>query len=147
MQRYRNPNDRHAIDGGALQVGTQAENIVSEKLRRIGLSNTLMPHRHTFDILLDNGIKVDVKSSNPMKTAKTVSSQYTFRTKKYEKGRYCDFLILYLNDVNEFFVVPLNKCKGIIRFCFPEPDMGKKSMWLQYHNRFDLLERHPKAAA
>ncbi len=138
--RYRD-DSRHAIEGGDLQIGAEAEEAVSKKLSRIGFKNTLMPHFHCFDILLDNGIKVDVKSSDPMTTTKTISSCYTFQTKKGVKGNYCDFLILYLRDVQEYFVVPMKDAGNIIRFCFPEPDWGKKSKWHQYHNRFDLLRK------
>ena len=33
---------RHAIDGGALQLGTEAEIIVSEKLNSLGIKHQLM---------------------------------------------------------------------------------------------------------
>lgn len=130
---------RHKLDLGDVKKGYETENIVSQKLLSLGIKNTLMPNFHPFDMLLDNGLKVDVKSSNPI-SCSVKTSQYSFRTRKYEKGNYCDFFILYLIDVKEFFVVPDSVAGGIIRFAFPEAIHGRKSKWLQYHNRFDLLK-------
>lgn len=142
INNYRD-DTRHAIDGGSLQVGTESEVTVSKKLHDLGFKNELMPHFHPFDILLDNGITVDVKSSDPMTSSKTISPCYTFNTKKAVKGNYCDFLILYLRDAKECFVVPMKEAGNIIRFCFPEGSLrtnNKVSKWLKYHNRFDLLK-------
>lgn len=121
--------------------GLENQNIVSKKLSGLGISNKQMPWRHTFDILLSNGIKVDVKSSSPGYYT-TNSPMYTFPTKKGKKGNYCDFLVLVTDDSKEFFVVPIKICKGIIRFCFPITTRrgGFQSRWIQYYNRFDLLQ-------
>jgi hypothetical protein len=138
IYNYRN-GERHEIDGGYAKIGADTEVVVSKKLFSLGIGNKLMPHMHTFDILLDNGIKIDVKSSNPMPMSR-LSPMYNFATGVYRKGHYCDFLILFLQDAKEFFVVPDREITGIIRFCWPESDYGKKSKWLDYHNRFDLLK-------
>lgn len=131
---------RHDVEGGSIKIGYEAENLASKKLFSIDIKHTLTPTSHSFDILLENGSRVDVKSSNPMNSSKCVSPEYTFKTGKYTKGDYCDFLILVLRDVKEFFVVPTKKAGGIIRFCWPGPDHGKRSKWLEYYNRFDLLK-------
>jgi hypothetical protein len=138
LYHYRN-GERHEIAGGWKKVGADIEQVVFEKLLSLGFENTLMPHNHIFDILLDNGKSIDVKSADPGTISKT-SPVYSFSTGVYRKGNYCDFLILVLRDVNEYFVVPTEEAEGIIRFCWPKPSRGRKSKWLQYHNSFDLLK-------
>jgi hypothetical protein len=142
LYHYRS-GERHEIDeggkGGGQKAGAEMEDLVSKKLHSIGIDNTLMPHQHPFDILLQNGKRVDVKSTDPAAISRN-SPIYSFTTGTYRKGNYCDFLILVLRDVTEYFVVPIDDAKGIIRFCWPETSFGKKSKWLRYHNRFDLLK-------
>lgn len=134
--RYRN-GERHGIKGGSLNIGTAGEIIVAEKLTSLCIANSLMPHHHPFDILLESGLRIDVKSSNPSSTSKTIKPLYNFHAHKTQKGPYCDFLILFLLDATEYFVVPLDNAEDTIRFCWPP---GKKvSKFQKFYNRFDLL--------
>jgi hypothetical protein len=95
LGRYRHDH-RHAIDGGNLEMGARWEEIVSKILIDHGINNTLMPHHHEFDILLENGKRVDVKAAS--RTMKPPSSKcypfYSFGTKKPERGNYCDWICL-----------------------------------------------------
>ena len=135
---YRKNGIRHEITGGRLKVGTEVENMVSEKLTELGIKNKLMPHFHTFDILLDSGVRVDVKSAAPWKNYKGKSAAYSFLIETKSRGNYCNYFILVLRDVLEFFVVPIEATSNSLTFCWPVS--GKRiSRLAQYHNRFDLL--------
>lgn len=58
--------NRHGIKPGDSGIfkGTETEKLVSELLIENGIAHRLMPHMHPFDILLDNGIKIDVKGAS-----------------------------------------------------------------------------------
>lgn len=136
---------RHAIDGGALQLGVEAEIIVSEKLNSLGIKHQLMPHHHVFDIQLENGKTVDVKSRinqsiAPSAAGRLKTPQWRFVARKEKKGNYTDFFILYIWATKDFFVVPNEDVHNDqIVFCWPPK---KPSKWHKYHNRFDLLTSH-----
>ena len=137
---YRD-GERHEIEGGALQIGTEMEEYVSRLLTQKGIAHKLMPHHHTFDILIGKNIRVDVKSARPLSRAQAPT--YSFNTSQDQRGKYADFFICITSDTKEVFVIPANETRGNatpIRFAFPEADYGRKSKWLKYHNRFDLLK-------
>lgn len=138
VSKYRN-GERHNIDGsGYPKIGADTEELVSERLSYLGIGHKLMPYAHPFDILLDTGSRVDVKSAEPISLRFYLFPCYTFHTKVIEKGHYCDFFILVLRDLTDFFVVPFKDAKDCIRFSYPQ--YGYPSKWLKYHNRFDFLK-------
>lgn len=135
----------HAVEGeGSQFLGNEAERIVSEKLLHLGIPNTMMALHHPFDILLNNGIRVDVKTSKC--TAKTSPSQkstmYRFGVKKDMRGDYCDFFICLIYGTEDFFVLPNREINNVynIYISWPIP-RSNWSKWHKYHNRFDLLKK------
>lgn len=133
VYHYRN-GERHDIEGGMFQIGSENEILVSNKLSSLGIGNKLMPHHHPFDILLNNGIRVDVKSSS-----KTLSGLYKFQIKKVTRGEYADFFILVPTNTKDMFVVPGNKAPDYGIF-ISWPPKNSRSKYAQYLNRFDLLK-------
>jgi transcriptional regulator with XRE-family HTH domain len=137
--------ERHAIKENTLMgLGTKAEETVSTKLAREGIGNKLMPHHHSFDILLSNGKRVDVKSRinksiPPSAKHRQITAQWKFDCRKSKKGDYADFFILYLWETGDFFIVP-NEAVGTCLIAFAWPATHRASKWHQYHNRFDLLK-------
>ena len=139
VTKYRD-GGRHAIGGGWLKVGAEIEEYVSNKMHEKGIPNELMPHFHPFDILLENGLKVDVKSSECRQLGRTYG--YHFNTGEDRRGEnYADFFICVLRETMEMFVIPATETRGNgtpIRFMFPPSK--KPSKFHQYHEAWDLLK-------
>ncbi len=125
-------------------VGQDAEIIVSEKLKDLGLENSLMRTGYIFDILLDNGIKIDVKASykKGYTSKKQKSGMYSFHVQKQRKGDYCDFFICYIPDHNIFFVIPNCEINYVESLYIPWPITSRNwTPWAEYKDRFDLLKK------
>lgn len=133
---------RHAAKSGSVKIGQEYEQKASDILSSMGLSNKLMPNRHPFDILLDNGLRVDVKHSDcdvsDFPTQNCASPTYSIANMKY--GEDCDFFIVFVSDA--VFVIPASEVK-VDRIRIPYPQTGRKpSKWTQYKDRYDLLSNH-----
>lgn len=134
---------RHAIkNNGPYYKGSLFEEYVSLKLSDMGIHNTLMAYRHPFDILLNNGLRLDVKSCKHSKGLTVKTKMYSFNLRLDKKPKdYCDYIICVLVESRDIFVIPLSECRNShVRFSFPTPNIGRVSKWAQYHNRFDLLK-------
>lgn len=133
---------RHKAKGGHIEIGQAYEEKASKILRSMGIPNKLMPTHHPFDILLDNGIRIDVKKSefdmSSLPTQKCASPTYPISNMKY--GEDCDFFFVFVPDA--VFIIPSSEIQvDRIRICYPQ--MGRKpSKWTQYKDRFDLLSNH-----
>lgn len=148
IHSYRN-GERHEIEGGFLKIGTEMEDFVSSKLSSLKIQHKLMSHFHSFDILLSNGLRVDVKTAMPLKSITRDTPTYSFNLHQETRGRYTDFFICVLYDTKDMFVIPAEETRITntpVRFSFPEPNHGKKSKWHKYHDRFDLLKEQALAA-
>lgn len=133
---------RHAISGGAFGQGTEAEDLVSEKLNSMGIRNEQMPHHHPFDIKLANGKTIDVKAAfRPCVTSKAqTNTMYRFGVGKDRRGDYCDFFICYIKPTEDFFIIP-NENVNMVQTLYinwPTPERSWAG-WEEYHNRWDLL--------
>ncbi len=138
--RYRE-GERHAIQGeSGLSINHDHVMYVSKLLNSKGIEHEPTPLRHPYDLRLANGLRVEVLSASPMHPFPNLS-MYSFNTRQDVKGRFCDFFACVMSDTLNVFVIPahLTRVNSPIRFCFPK-DYGKISKWVQYHNRFDLLE-------
>lgn len=143
LSQFRDTSVRHEIEGGWAAIGTEMENYASRVLNHHGIKHQLMGHHHVFDILLDNGLRIDVKSSDPIKGITKIASTYSFRTSQETRGNYADFFLCITRDTKEIFIIPASETRGNstpIRFSWPNPRSGIKSKFHQYHNRFDLLK-------
>ena len=147
VSNYRG-DKRHEISRGtASYSGFVAEEFVSSYLYEKGIPNKLMSLNHSFDILLFNGIKVDVKycakivnnSPSRLKFGSLISPMWRFQIKKDRKND-CDFFICVTKEW-EIFVIPFNTIPpkaNMIFFCWPtlRPEIGK---YQKFKDRFDLL--------
>lgn len=143
ISSYRKDGIRHKINGGSLKIGVYFEELVSKTLNKNGISHKLMPHNHPFDILLDNGIRIDVKSVSPSRLLTKITNTYSFNPNKKRRGNYADYFICVLIDTEEMFVIPSSEIKksSPIRFSWPRPTRGKESKYHKYHNNFDVLQK------
>lgn len=130
------------------RVGQVAEELVAAKLESRGLSSKLMPLGHSFDILVENRLKIDVKCAHsgripPSLRGKAKNPRYHFRIRKHPDRAAIDFYILVIHDERDnMFVVPFDAFpmpKSDLTMSWPtaRPTLGK---YQKYHNRFDLLD-------
>lgn len=133
--KYRS-GTRHAIEKNCnCYVGAQAEEIVSKKLIKHKIPNKLMPANHPFDILLDNGIKIDVKSRKPVPDAKGIFHYQIDKNKTKNKPQ-PDFYALVIN--NDVYFIPGSFGGSCIAIpVTPVYITGKK--WNIFKNNFDSL--------
>lgn len=141
VMKYR--KKRHAIEDCEAKKGSEIEEFVSQQLTKMGIKNELMPNHHPFDILLENGFRIDVKSTYVTAAHSVISKSRRFFLHIEKRGHYADFFILVLRDTKEMFVVPFDevpKNGTAISFCWPkEIRRGRVSRWEKFLNRFDLL--------
>jgi hypothetical protein len=132
---------RHPLEGKNQIQGYEAEEYVSRRLLELGIQNTLTNSR-PIDIVLDNGIKIEVKSRTKPHPNKYSDNLYFFPLAKDVKKNIADFYILVIYE--DCFVIPSSDIPvhGGIGFVWPKTTskVGKFSNWTEYHNRFDLLK-------
>ena len=130
---------RHKIDsGGTALLGRDAENYVSGVLNNKGIKHKLMPYRHRFDILLENGKTADVKSTYVLSTPDSRKhSVYVFH--KQGGIKQADFYICIIMKTKDVFVIPHQDVPKASMIVFPWPPKMNRSKYGKYHNRFDLL--------
>lgn len=138
VSRYRS-HQRHAIEDGALKNGTDIEILISNKLNAMGIENELMPHHHPFDILMSNGKRIDVKSTNKkIFISKTKAEYYNFKTEKTRRGNYTDYFIMYIVPEDLCLVVPFDDApKDMLHFNYPVERNGK---FTKFINNFEVLK-------
>lgn len=130
---------RHALKKeSSIRLGAEAEEIVSNKLSELGIKNKLMSHVESFDILLENGIKIDVKSAQKP-TSFSKQPRYAFGVRKDKKGEYCDYFICYVFPEDVFYVIPSYEV-GDVSVIFIPYHRKKISRWNKYLNCFSVLQ-------
>lgn len=131
---YGRSSSRHALEPGSLCAqGAEAETIVSKKLMEHGIGNKLMPHHHPFDILLDNGLHIDVKFRNSSNN-KSNYPNYHVNPKKTE---IIDYYAILLPNKEDVYIIPYNLSGTIISITkYPK----RKNKWDFYKNNFDILK-------
>lgn len=136
---------RKSSNGKQERVGKKGERIISEKLREMGLENNLMADGAPFDILLSNGLRIDVKTAfqkyNPPSMKTLTKGIYHFDTSTaHGRNTQSDFYICYLIEFDVCFVVPRRETRNSM-IAFTYPPGQKKSKYHQYEGRFDLLKK------
>lgn len=113
--------------------GIEGERAISEILKEKGYDVKLTSTRHPYDLLVNNCVKIDVK------TAKTSYIRgcpiHAYRLAK--RDHTCDFYIFYEYDTSRIYVVPAHKCQGQVQV-----EMGNNSkLYAKYLGAFDLIEQ------
>ena len=113
------------------------EMFVDDVLKFCGLSSELCDVRYPYDVLVDEGVKVDVKASRKYNAG--TWSMYTFNL---EKGlQTCDVFVFYcINDekVEKVYIVPSSILSGKTQF-----SIGiLRSKYDQYLDRWDIISKY-----
>jgi len=140
---------RRKIDGmggSNLEIGEQAQSMMSVRLAEMGFDNELMPRHHAFSIRLFNGNRLNVKKATLVHPP---SSPYPFFSVG-APNKDSDYLIVvgYFDGEEYVYVVPTeiairHSYMSRIRLCpFAGSSMSKRGhsrIFDEYINRFDLL--------
>lgn len=119
-------------------MGLSYEEMVIELLRKKGYKVKAMTTNHPFDILVDNSIKIDVKTANPHILNSSKSRVHTFGLgKRYGS---CDLYICLAIDENEkiekTLIIPSHHLHNVTL------SVGRNSKYDIYNNRFDLIDKY-----
>ena len=129
-----------------LRLGLAGEFRVMAELLMRGFNPSLMALDEGVDIILENGIKIQVKSSTA-----SLRKQLRNRGKDYysinlmRRGKKTgnlkdsvDFVIVWAYRENDFFILPANKLRSHSSISLMRES---KSKWYQYLNNWDSLRR------
>jgi hypothetical protein len=122
----------------AVRKGREAEDRVYQKLELLGMNPKMMPWKHPFDILLGNGKRIDVKTTDTYMNIKVGSRSYKyyrFRTRKEQKQDFADFFILVIE--NDYYVIPYEAAPRDNIFLYKH--ICKTAKWSRFLNAFSLL--------
>lgn len=138
--KYRQGERHDAKDGSNHKVNYDHVKFFSDVLTQKGISHEIMKARHPFDILLSDGTRIEVLSNRGFQLPGGYATCRSFNTRQDVKGRHCDYFACIISDTLEIFIIPahLTRINSPIRFCHPTTH-HRKSKWLQYQDRFDLL--------
>lgn len=116
--------------------GKEHEYLVKELLEHKGYQVIKMAQNYPFDLLVNNNIKVDVKTSRLYKGTK--GEFYTFNLEK--KYASCDiYIAICINDENKIeklLIIPSSKLK------ISQLSIGKNSIYDIYKDAFEWLEKY-----
>lgn len=128
---------RHRVKkGGYVANGQKWENKASQILSDSGIENKLMKYHDPFDIITENGVRIDVKHAGKYNPP-SYRSVNNYRASNTKKGRSCDFFFVFLNE-DVYFVIPSSEVVGDY-IIIPYPANKKPSKWHKYYKRLDLL--------
>jgi hypothetical protein len=127
-----------SLKDSETQLGNDYEAITCSLLREKGYQVEKMSTNHPFDVLINNSVKVDVKTARP--SILRGSRVHAFGiTKKHGS---CDlYITVALNEEDEiekFLIIPSHRLQ-VVTLC-----IGQKSKYDVYNQRFDLLDEYSK---
>ena len=130
---------RHKLSDGAVKRGAEAEDYISNILDANNINHKLMPHHNRFDILLENGKRVDVKAAYKIGNSPSLyRGRYNFKIMDIEQA---DYYICIIMETKDIFIIPASEIpKNSYKVAFPWPPKNKRSKYKKYHNNFDLLK-------
>lgn len=91
------------------------------------------------DIILQNGLRIEVKSSRRRNTYRCSSYAFCFRSGRQKKARLpretCDFVICWCIEDNDFYIFPSQ--------AIPQTSIGigRHKKYIAYKERWDLLNQ------
>lgn len=119
--------------------GKKYEYIVKEYLENKGYQIEKMPQNYSFDLLINNFVKIDVKVAKPY-TAPDKTIWHTFNL--YKKYAYCDIYIALCLDNNEniqkMLIIPSFKCQ------IKQLSVGKESKYDKYNYQLKYINDYIK---
>ena len=93
------------------------------------------------DIILENGLRIEIKSAHRVKTGGARFYYFTLNgsgPRKRQDLSGCDFMIFWCIDDDCFFIVPMADVGTSA--CFTDVSTGARHRYATYLNKWDLLE-------
>jgi len=94
-----------------------------------------------YDVLLDNGKRVEIKASQLISRGKHSYYQFSLmggHSKHKQNLEDCDFLILWCIEDDQFYIIPT---KGMTAKCIAISNVLGRGKYAEYLDRWDLLRR------
>lgn len=93
------------------RLGIQGEEHIANILRSMGYKVETTSIKYPYDLLVDDCIKIDVKTANESSV-----KGYPIHSYRLAKGQQtCDFYVFYEADTERVHVVPANKLRGQVQ--------------------------------
>ena len=136
-----------------LAIGKAGELRVASELLLRGIDVYLPCGDFGIDLILQNGLKIQVKTANKSRHGKY--QYYTFNFHSWRKvGKHyiphnledIDFIVLWLLGTERFFIIPASQIRGKysvrlgqVRSDYVKEHNRKESQYLKYENKWELL--------
>lgn len=115
------------------RLGIEGEQYIANILRSMGHKVETTSVKYPYDLLIDDCIKVDVKTAN--ESSVRGFPIHSYRLAKEQQT--CDFYILYEADTKRVYVIPANKLYGQVQV-----GMGLNSnTYAQYLGAYHLIQQ------
>ncbi len=136
-----------------LTLGKAGEHRVISELLLRGFRPGIVCADDGVDIILQNGYRLQVKTSNSPLTSPRLKYHFEYYSftlragKKRDKlERNFDFVICWLIPQKSFYIIPASECKDVKTIWINiKSKMSKKrrirERWKSYENRWDLLKK------
>lgn len=119
--------------------GKKYEYIVKEYLENKGYQIEKMPQNYSFDLLVNNFVKIDVKVAKPY-VASDNTTWHTFNL--YKKYAYCDIYVTLCLDndenIEKMLIIPSIKCQ------IKQLSVGKESKYDKYNYELKYIDDYIK---
>lgn len=128
---------RHAVERNcSVGIGYKYEEFVSKKFIEMGIENKLMPNHSPFDMLLNNGLKIEIKyRSRPHKDS---SGYLRYAVTKSKRKIMPDFYVIVIKE--DLYIIPMDFCGSEISIPV-EPIYNRSNKWESVKNNFSLLSK------
>lgn len=120
------------------KTGDENENYIMTILKEKGYKPRKTPPRHPYDILVNDVLKIDVKSANPILSKVKQMNEFVFSiNNEFPK---CDLFIFVTQfiDRKEIYIIPSSFVMQ------SQLGIGETSKYDCYKNRFDYIEDYIK---
>lgn len=112
------------------KLGIQGERRVAAILELLGLKVELTSIKHPYDLLVNDCIKIDVKTANTTYIQGYPIHAYRLGEKKQQT---CDFYIFFEIDTGKVYVVPAHKCAKQIMVEMGDVSLSYRKYLGAYH--------------
>lgn len=119
-------------------LGRKYEEIIANRLREMGFEIKIMTTKHPYDLLVNDKVKVDVKSSN-LYNSNGAGKWHTFNLEKEYPT--CDIYIavaLVGGEIDRIFIIP-SKYLHITQL-----SVGKESVYNKFINQWNYIGQYDK---
>jgi len=129
-------------DSSSLKKGVASEDKFSRLLAEKGIENSLSGFGDSYDIILKNGKKIDVKFCSKKVSFKghNKSERYNFHIRASKKNNAIDFYVLLLGDCEDVFIIPAEEMGGRNKLYLFWPEKTKRvGKFSKFVNAFAYL--------